>query len=102
MSWKLKSSSSEVSSTFSFPFPGTVARVSLATPAASSAGSFRSILSISASVVSRFDSSVASVSVVSASVLASVATASAAAVLSMAGVFDAEVGGGVCSITSTT
>jgi hypothetical protein len=56
------------------------------------------MVSISESVASRFTSSAVSASALSASVGA----ASAAAVLSIAGVFDADASGGVCSITSTT
>jgi hypothetical protein len=56
------------------------------------------MVSISESVASRFTSSAVSPSALSASVSA----ASAAAVLSIAGVFDADASGGVYSITSTT
>jgi hypothetical protein len=88
-----KSSSSKVSSAFSFPFPATVPGISSAAAVAS-----RSMVSISESVASRFTSSAVSASALSASVGA----ASAAVVLSIAGVFDADASGGVCSITSTT
>jgi hypothetical protein len=53
---------------------------------------------ISESVASRFTSSAVSASALSASV----AAASITAVLSIAGVFDVDASGGVCSITSTT
>jgi predicted double-glycine peptidase len=56
------------------------------------------MVSISESVAYRFTSSTVSASTLSASVGA----ASVAAVLSIAGVFDADASGGVYSITSTT
>jgi hypothetical protein len=56
------------------------------------------MVSISESVAFRFTSSAVSASALSASVGA----ASAATVLSIAGVFDADASGGVCSINSTT
>jgi hypothetical protein len=70
-----------------------VVRVSLAAGAASSAAIFRSILSISENVLSRF---------VASAVLASMGAASAAEALSTAGVFYAEAGGGVSSMASIT
>jgi hypothetical protein len=56
------------------------------------------MVSISESVASRFTSSAVS----ALALAASVGAASAAAALSIAGVFDADASGGVCSITSTT
>jgi hypothetical protein len=97
ISWKLKSSSSEMSSSFSFPFSATVLGISSAAATASFAAASRSIVLISESVASRFTSSVVSALAFSASAGA----ASAAAELSITGVFDADVSG-VCSITSTT
>jgi hypothetical protein len=56
------------------------------------------MISISASVAFRSTSSAVSASALSASV----GVASAAAMLLIAGVFDADASGGVCSITLTT
>jgi hypothetical protein len=96
-----------MSSTGSFPF--SVAVVTAAT-AASSSAIFRRILSITSSVVSRFESSVASASapvasapVVSApavaismvSALVASATAASASAVSAITIFDADTGGGV-------
>jgi hypothetical protein len=79
ISWKLKSSSSEVSSAFSFPFLATVPGISSVAAAASSVAASKSMVSISESVASRFTSSAVSASALSASVGA----ASTAAVLSI-------------------
>jgi hypothetical protein len=56
------------------------------------------MVSISESVASRFTSS----AVLASALSALVGAASAATPLSIAGVFDADASGGVCSITSTT
>jgi hypothetical protein len=78
----------------SFSFPGTVARVSSAAVAASFAAIFKSILSISEKVPSRFVSSIVSASAVAAS--------AGAASVAAASVFYAEAGGGVSSMASIT
>jgi hypothetical protein len=75
-----------------------VPEISSAAATASSTAASRSIVSILESVASRFTSLAVSASALSASAGA----ASAAAELSIAGVFDADASGGVCSITSTT
>jgi hypothetical protein len=93
---KLKYFSFEVFSLIFFPFLGTMARVSSAAAAASSVAIFKSILSISENVLSRF----VALAVAASAVVASVGSASVAVAPSIAGVFDAEVGGGVSSIAS--